>query len=149
TKIHVEDLIDVERDLGYHYEWPEHPAGHYQHVCPACRRKMLALAQGRLWAAAAPEGGADGRGTAPDTGAAGDFRPAAGVPERVALRYLGRARPPGQDALLLLRAAVRHPAEGEGQRGDRLRALGGLPLQPGHALPQGRAPLPARLPPRP
>jgi hypothetical protein len=61
TKIHVEDLIDVERELGYHYEWPEHPAGHYQRVCPACRRKMLALAQGRLWDAAAPQGGTDGR----------------------------------------------------------------------------------------
>jgi hypothetical protein len=61
TKIHVEDLIVVERELGYHYEWPEHPAGHYQHVCPACRRKMLALAQGHLWAAVAAEGGGDGR----------------------------------------------------------------------------------------
>ncbi len=60
TKIHVEDLIVVERELGYRYEWPEHPAGHYQHVCPACRRKMLALAQGRLWAAATQDGGIDG-----------------------------------------------------------------------------------------
>jgi hypothetical protein len=59
TKIHVEDLIAVERELGYRYEWPEHPAGH-QHVCPACRRKMLALAQGHLWAAE-PNGGTDGR----------------------------------------------------------------------------------------
>jgi hypothetical protein len=49
TKIHVEDLIAVEQELGYRYDWPEHPAGHYQHICPACRRKMLALAQGRLW----------------------------------------------------------------------------------------------------
>ncbi len=60
TKIHVEDLIVVERELGYRYDWPEQPAGHYQHVCPACRRKMLALAQGRLWAAAAPQGESDG-----------------------------------------------------------------------------------------
>jgi hypothetical protein len=49
TKIHVEDLIIVERELGYRYEWPDHPAGHYQRVCPTCRRKMFALAQGRLW----------------------------------------------------------------------------------------------------
>jgi hypothetical protein len=61
TKLHVEDLIVVERELGYRYEWPDHPAGHYQHVCPACRRKMLALAQGSLWAAARNEGRADGR----------------------------------------------------------------------------------------
>jgi hypothetical protein len=48
AKMQVDDLIVVERELGYQYEWPEIPAGHYQHVCPACRRKMLALAQGRL-----------------------------------------------------------------------------------------------------
>jgi len=47
-KIHVDDLIVVERELGYRYDWPENPAGHYQHVCPACRRKMLGLAQGQL-----------------------------------------------------------------------------------------------------
>ena len=60
TKIHVDDLIVVERELGYRYDWPEHSAGHYQHVCPACRRKLLALAQGHLWDAAS-EGGSDGR----------------------------------------------------------------------------------------
>jgi hypothetical protein len=49
----------VERELGYHYEWPVNPAGHYQHVCPACRRKLLALAQAHLWATGA-EGGGDG-----------------------------------------------------------------------------------------
>jgi hypothetical protein len=48
TRIHVDDLIVVERELGYRYEWPDHPAGHYQRVCPACRRKMLAVAQGSL-----------------------------------------------------------------------------------------------------
>ena len=61
TKIHVDDLIVVERELGYRYDLPEHPAGHYQHVCPACRRKMLALAQGRLWAATMQEGESNGR----------------------------------------------------------------------------------------
>lgn len=48
TKVHIDDLIAVERELGYQYELPNHPSGHYQHVCPACRRKMLALAQGML-----------------------------------------------------------------------------------------------------
>ena len=60
TKIHVDDLIVVEQELGYRYDWPEDSAGHYQHVCPACRRKMLALAQGHLWDATF-EGGSDGR----------------------------------------------------------------------------------------
>lgn len=49
SKMHVEDLIEVERRLGYHYEMPAHPAEHYQHVCPKCRRTLLALSQGRLW----------------------------------------------------------------------------------------------------
>ncbi len=50
-----------------------------------------------------------------------------------------------QDALLLLRPAVRHPAQGPRQRGDRLRAVGGVPVQPRHALPEGREALPAGL----
>ncbi|HYT90063.1 MAG TPA: hypothetical protein VEL76_15255 [Gemmataceae bacterium] len=61
TKIHIEDLIVVERELGYQYDWPDNPAGHYQRICPVCRRKMLALAQGHLWAAAREEGGPNGR----------------------------------------------------------------------------------------
>lgn len=60
TTLHVEDLIVVERQLNYQYDWPQHPAGHYQRICPACRRKMLALAQGHLWAAAVEEKEADG-----------------------------------------------------------------------------------------
>jgi hypothetical protein len=51
SKIHVEDLIVVERELGYRYDMPDHPAGHYQRICPACRRKMLAVVQGQLWTA--------------------------------------------------------------------------------------------------
>jgi hypothetical protein len=51
TPSHVRDLIQVERELGYHYEMPGRPGGHYQHVCPACRRKMLALAQHAAWEA--------------------------------------------------------------------------------------------------
>lgn len=46
----IEDLIKVERQLGYRYDLPGNPAGHYQRVCPRCRRSMLATAQGRLWA---------------------------------------------------------------------------------------------------
>jgi hypothetical protein len=49
SKMHVEDLIQVERALGYQYEMPGSPAGHYQWICPPCRRAMVALAQGQLW----------------------------------------------------------------------------------------------------
>ncbi len=49
SKMHVEDLIKVERKLGYSYELSA--GGHYQHVCPRCRRTGMALAQGRMWQA--------------------------------------------------------------------------------------------------
>jgi len=81
-QIQINDLIDVERSLGYQYEVsplspprgervpqagegspssglrpPSPPrAGakelvvdHYQRICPACRRTLLALSQGALW----------------------------------------------------------------------------------------------------
>ncbi|MGZ4810104.1 MAG: MFS transporter, partial [Thermoanaerobaculia bacterium] len=47
--IQINDLIDVEHDLGYRYEMSSAGVDHYQRICPACRRKMLALAQGELW----------------------------------------------------------------------------------------------------
>ncbi len=43
----VEDLIAVERELGYRYECAG-VAQHYQRVCPRCRRALLALAQASL-----------------------------------------------------------------------------------------------------
>ena len=49
SRMHVEDLIEVERQLGYRYEMSQGPTGHYQRVCPRCRRLSLATAQGRLW----------------------------------------------------------------------------------------------------
>jgi hypothetical protein len=51
SQMHIEDLIQVERELGYSYDMPGHPAGHYQRICPRCRRTAMALAQGRLWQA--------------------------------------------------------------------------------------------------
>lgn len=42
----VDDLITVERELGFTYEMRE---GHYQQVCPRCRRALFGLAQGALW----------------------------------------------------------------------------------------------------
>jgi len=52
SKMHVEDLITVEKQLGYRYETegPDGQASHYQRICPKCRRSLLALSQGRIWA---------------------------------------------------------------------------------------------------
>ena len=62
--LQINDLIEVERELGYRYEVrakereaatpgspPSALAGldHYQRICPACRRSMLGIAQGQLW----------------------------------------------------------------------------------------------------
>ena len=48
SKMHVEDLIEVERALGYRYE-VEGAVEHYQWVCPPCRRASWAMAQGSRW----------------------------------------------------------------------------------------------------
>jgi len=48
SKMQVEDLIRVEKELGFEYEMPGSDAGHYQRVCPRCRRSLLALSQGVL-----------------------------------------------------------------------------------------------------
>ena len=48
SRMHVEDLIKVERELGYRYETADGQIEHYQWICPRCRRALLALAQGRL-----------------------------------------------------------------------------------------------------
>lgn len=49
SKMHVEDLIQVEKDLGYRYEIGDGKIEHYQWICPPCRRALFALAQGKLW----------------------------------------------------------------------------------------------------
>jgi MFS transporter, NNP family, nitrate/nitrite transporter len=43
----VRDLAVVEQELGFRYELPG--GGHYQEVCPRCRRALFGLAQGALW----------------------------------------------------------------------------------------------------
>jgi len=43
----VRDLTVVEQELGFQYELPN--GGHYQDICPACRRALFGLAQGALW----------------------------------------------------------------------------------------------------
>jgi len=47
SQMHVNDLKKVQRDLEIHYELPQDR--HYQEVCPACRRKSIALAQDGTW----------------------------------------------------------------------------------------------------
>ncbi len=49
SQMHVEDLIEVERQLGYRYEIDDGEVEHYQWICPPCRRATLAAAQGMLW----------------------------------------------------------------------------------------------------
>ena len=49
SRLHAEDLIKVEQQLGYDYEMKSSPVEHYQWICPPCRRALVALAQGRLW----------------------------------------------------------------------------------------------------
>ena len=49
SRMHVLDLIDVERQLGYRYETPGNAAEHYQWICPPCRRAAFAMAQGLAW----------------------------------------------------------------------------------------------------
>jgi hypothetical protein len=46
----IRDLVQVERELGFRFELaPPAGAGHYQEICPACRRALFGLAQGALW----------------------------------------------------------------------------------------------------
>jgi hypothetical protein len=47
SRLHIGDLKQVEHELGIAYGMSG--GAHYQEVCPPCRRKMLALAQGALW----------------------------------------------------------------------------------------------------
>jgi hypothetical protein len=48
SRMHVEDLIGVQRELGFRYE-DDGPAGHYQWICPPCRRALVVVAQGRTF----------------------------------------------------------------------------------------------------
>lgn len=54
SRMMVEDLITVERELGFTYEMESGETEHYQWICPKCRRAMLGLAQGAMWAAQQP-----------------------------------------------------------------------------------------------
>jgi NNP family nitrate/nitrite transporter-like MFS transporter len=47
SRMHVDDLKQVLTQLGFDYAMPG-PAGHWQQLCPACKRKAIAAAQLRL-----------------------------------------------------------------------------------------------------
>jgi hypothetical protein len=49
SQLHVNDLIEVQRKLGFRYEIPGSDVEHYQWICPPCRRASFAIAQGNLW----------------------------------------------------------------------------------------------------
>jgi hypothetical protein len=49
SQLQVDDLITVERRLGFTYETDRPDVQHYQQICPKCRRAMFGLAQGNLW----------------------------------------------------------------------------------------------------
>src|SRR5262245_35853075 len=44
----IRDLTIVEQQLGFSYEM-DGDTGHYQQICPRCRRSLFGLAQGRAW----------------------------------------------------------------------------------------------------
>jgi hypothetical protein len=47
SRMHVQDLKFVLAQLGFDYAMPG-PAGHWQQLCPACKRKAIASAQLRM-----------------------------------------------------------------------------------------------------
>jgi hypothetical protein len=56
SRLMVQDLITVERQLGFRYaiDAPSRAGEetrHYQEICPQCRRALFGLAQGALWRA--------------------------------------------------------------------------------------------------
>ncbi len=195
SRMHVEDLIEVERQLGYRYEIPGDrrralpvdlpalPAGVPGHgperlvawpprrraaagggppadarprqpgpgprpARDGRRRELLPVARRhprrpQEYADAMETAPAEHRDAATRSRRHRRVRAAPGLRQGRPAGHRRRARQARQDALLLLRPAVRHPAQGQGQPGHRLRAVGRVPLQQGDALSEGRQALPA------
>ena len=47
SRMHIDDLRAVLPQVGFDYTLPE-PAGHWQQLCPACKRKSISIAQMRI-----------------------------------------------------------------------------------------------------
>jgi hypothetical protein len=67
SDVMIRDLIVVEKQLGFRYDMDASGgAGHYQQICPRCRRALFGLAQGALWtehfSGRRPDGQAPARG---------------------------------------------------------------------------------------
>jgi hypothetical protein len=60
SRLHVEDLIEVQRQLGFDYRVPGSAVEHYQWICPRCRRASFVTAQALAW-----QGRRGGRPVAP------------------------------------------------------------------------------------
>ncbi len=69
SRLQIEDLKLVEEALGIRYALAD--GGHYQDVCPACRRRVVAIAQDLLWRAARAEAAAVRRAAGEERGADG------------------------------------------------------------------------------
>jgi NNP family nitrate/nitrite transporter-like MFS transporter len=61
SQMHIDDLRQVLGELGFDYRLPG-PAGHWQSVCPPCKRRSLAMAQLKLRARREDPGGASTAG---------------------------------------------------------------------------------------
>jgi hypothetical protein len=51
--MHIADLKQIQAALGIHYQLAD--GTHYQDICPACRRKNVALTQDGLWKSSVPD----------------------------------------------------------------------------------------------
>jgi MFS transporter, NNP family, nitrate/nitrite transporter len=60
----VRDMTIVERELGFAYEMAGR--GHYQQICPKCRRALFGLAQGAMWREQLNQRGAASAAPQPD-----------------------------------------------------------------------------------
>jgi hypothetical protein len=47
SRMHIDDLRTILPQLGFDYSMPG-PAGTWQELCPACKRKTLSVAQMRI-----------------------------------------------------------------------------------------------------
>ena len=150
----VRDLTTVERELGFRYEL-DRDGGHYQRDLPALPARPVRPGAGRPVAAILNARGRERPGDAhgrpfpstdlriierfgPHLSAMTGVRLSTSVePDRLVKTHCCFC---GQQCGIQLKV--------QGQRGHRLRAVGGLSVQPRHALPQGREALPAGLAPR-
>lgn len=60
-RIWIEDMKQVEKDLGFSYQIEIEGGGHYQDICPRCRRGLFGLAQGAIWSQHLSERAGEGK----------------------------------------------------------------------------------------